>query len=727
MAEDNFKYKEEIFKKTSILYFFILGFFILIILRLFQVMFVQKTKWEEVAKNYSIDYKSGKPERGDIYDDNGNLLATTIHYYDIHMDTKPQGLTQKDFNKNIDSLAIYLSKYFKDKTPSEYKKYITDARKITKKNSKGIDYEWPDRYLKIAIGQTYKTSEIVSKFPIFRKGRNGGGLIIEQRNIREKLLGDLMRRTIGIVTDETPEKASYGSFGLEYKYNRELSGVPGKVLKRNIGNGIWMDVPGGVIVPTQDGVDLITSIDIDLQDFVQDALGKQILKFGADHGTVIVMEVKTGRIKAMANLTLKKDSTVLEDVNFAVAEALEPGSTFKLPIIIAALEDNFIKITDSIETGNGYTEYFGKSVEDEGSYGNIPVWKVFAKSSNVGMSKIVYNNYFSKGKTDQLLRRLGNMGLHDFSGIDLDGEAMPFVNDPSYTQKWWKGSPMMMSHGYEIKLTPLQILTLYNAIANNGKMLQPSLVKAISNHGRIIKVFAENEIKSSICSKKTLKDVRFLLEKAVSEDGTAKELGRAKYRIAGKTGTAKVYDSKNKCYSDLNRTSFVGYFPADNPKYSCIVVIHEPKGANMFGSNVAAPLFLKISDKIYSKDFEINPFVEKNNKKRFIDIPVSKNGFSHDLNIIFSSILVNTQNQNIKKNSLWVITNTHKNSVEFVENKINKDVVPNVKYMGARDAVYLLESMGLEVIMSGKGFVKFQSITPGTKFNKGQKITIELA
>lgn len=727
MTNENFKYREEIFKKSGILYLFVFLIFIVIILRLLQVMFVQKSRWEKVAKDYSIDLKPGKPERGDIYDDNGNLLATTTHYYDIHMDTRAAGLTDKKFNENIDSLAQCLSDFLKDRTKEQYKKYITDARnkKIKTKSGKVIV---GNRYLTIAYGKTHKAVNTLLSFPLFCENPNIGGVIVRKRNIRERLLGNLMRRTIGSVSDETENKASNGIFGLEYTYNSVLTGAPGQVLKRKISNGHWMEVPGGELVETKNGLDLTTSIDIDLQDFVQEALKNQILKFKAEHGSVIVMEVKTGHIKAIANLTLTKDSNLVEDKNYAVAEALEPGSTFKLPVLIAAMEDNLININDTFDTGKGYVEYFGKVIEDEGAYGKIPVWKIFSKSSNVGMARIVYEKYYIENRTNQLLRRFGNMGLMDKTGVDILGEALPFINNPSDRVKWWKGSPMMMSHGYEIKMTPLQILNFYNAVANNGRMVKPSIVKAISSHGETVKVFSDNnELKSSICSQKTLKDVKYMLEKAVSADGTAKQLGHAKYRIAGKTGTAKIYDDDKNAYIDLNRTSFAGYFPADKPKYSCIVVIHGPVGKNMYGSNVAAPVFLKISDKLYSQDLEINPPEENNlGEKAFVDIPISKNGYSQDLDYIFSSLLVNTEKKNTN-NSPWIITNTHKNSVEFKANNINKGVVPNVKYMGARDAVFLLESMGLEVKIKGKGFVKQQSISPGKSFNKGDKILIELA
>jgi len=710
-TDENIKEREGILLRSSLLYIIVLLVAAAIIFRLLQVMFFQKERWEKVAEEYSINLKEGNPERGDIFDEKGNVLSTTVYYYKIFMDTRAKGLSNLRFDEGIDSLSGSLARLFKDKTKQEYYDYISKARADSA------------RYLPIAANCDYREVEALVNFPIFKYGPNGGGFIKIKEGTRIRPLGNLMRRTLGIVKPETENSPAVGTTELEFTYNSELTGTLGKALKRKISKGVWINVSGGEIVKTKEGLSLITSIDIDLQDYVNEVLKKQILKFKANHGSVVVMEVKTGNIKAIANLTMQEDSTAFEDQNYAVVESLAPGSTFKLPILLAALEDGFVDLNDTIDTGHGYVKYFDKEILDEGAYGKIPVWKVFAKSSNVGMAKIVYENYYKKKKVHLLLNRLISFGLSDYSDIDINGETYPMIKDK--TSNWSKVTPMMMSHGYEVKLTPIQILTFYNAIANNGKLIKPSIVKALKRHGETVKVFDNKEVKT-ICSQKNLKKVRFVLEAVMKKGGTAANIKTKGYSIAGKTGTAKYWDHEQKKFLDINRTSFVGYFPASKPKYSIIVVINRPPGKNKFGSNVAAPVFKQISDKIFSQDYELNPPKIKDlGSLHYVDIPVSKNGYLKDLDYVFSSILVQTENKS-NKNSPWVFTCTHKNSVEYKNLNLHKNIVPTVTYMAANDAIYLLESMGLKVEIIGRGFVSTQSLKPGVKFKDGDKIKLKL-
>lgn len=713
-AQDQDKIKkDEIIVKTTLLYGIVLIMAFGIFFRLVQLNFFQKSKWEAVAKEYSINLRKGEPQRGDIYDENGNILSSSVYYFDVFMDTYAAGIkTDEAFSKDIDSLAFYLSKHFKDRTAQEYLKYLKKGR--ADKN----------RYLHIAPMCNYKDISALDTFPVFKKGPNGGGFIVLKKGHRIRPMGSILRRTIGLVEIDNNTEVVYGQTGLELTYNSELTGTPGKVMKRKISKGIWMEIPGTEIVKTKDGMSLVTSIDIDLQDYVNQVLKEKILETRADHGVVIVMEVKTGNIKAIANLTLQKDSTVFEDQNYAVAESLEPGSTFKLPVLMAAFEDGLLDVNDTFDTGRGYVKYYDKEIRDEGAYGEIPVWKIFAKSSNVGMAKIVYELYAKNNQSIKFTNRLHAFGLSDYSGIDIDGEVFPLIKDHT-NKKWSKVSPMMISHGYEVQQSPINILTFYNAVANNGKMVKPSIVKALTLHGETVKVYT-NKIEKIICSKETISKAQFILKKVMEEGGTGHNIITSGYSIAGKTGTVKYYDHIKQTYIDQNRTSFVGYFPADNPKYSCIVVINRPKGGGMFGSNVAAPVFKKIADKIYSKDAEINPPENKDLKgMNSIDIPISKNGYKADLDYVFASLSVQTQNKDTAQQQ-WVFTKTNKYSVEYKNQSFYKNIVPNVKFMGASDAVYLLESMGLIVEVKGRGFVQSQSIAPGTKFRAGNKIKIVL-
>jgi cell division protein FtsI (penicillin-binding protein 3) len=422
----------------------------------------------------------------------------------------------------------------------------------------------------------------------------------ERTTVRKRPFGNLLRRTIGFLGEDKETQIIQGKAGLEYSYNRELGGRSGKMYMQKIGGGNWRSIKGGQVIETEHGLDLITSIDIDLQDYADQILKKQLTELKADYGSVIVMEVETGFIKAIANLKRYENGTFAEELNYAIGENLAPGSTFKLPVLMAALEDGCIDLEDEIETGNGHIMYHGVPVDDSGeaAYGTIPVWKVFAKSSNVGMLKIIDNNYVKKGKIERFLNQLNAIGIGEISGVDIFGEHKPFVNHPDH-HLWAPSSPGMIAHGYEVRISPLQLLTFYNAVANDGVMMKPRLVKRLEKNGMIIKEFEPEVSNPMICSKPTLLKAKKILRDVVVY-GTAKDINTDEYEISGKTGTTEHYDVEKRMHTEEYRASFVGYFPSDNPRYSIMVVINKPQ-TNYYGALAAAPVFKEIADIIFKK------------------------------------------------------------------------------------------------------------------------------
>ncbi|RMG81625.1 MAG: PASTA domain-containing protein, partial [Bacteroidetes bacterium] len=633
-------------------------------------------------------------------------LATSIPVYEIRWDSRADGLSDKIFKKEVDSLAVALSGLFQDRSKFEYKKMLVKAR-----NS-------GNRYLLIKSNVSYTQLKQVKKFPIFRNGRYKGGLIIVQKNIRKKPFKILASRTIGYDKDYSKP------VGLEGAYRSFLRGNDGKQLMKKIAGGIWMPLDDKEAIDPEDGYDIVSTIDVDMQDVAEQSLLKQLEKHEADHGTVVLMEVATGEVKAIANLTRKGDKYV-ESFNYAIGESTEPGSTFKLMSLIAAMEDGLVDITDSVDTENGTTRFYDRIMRDShiGGYGKISVKRAFEVSSNVGVSKVIYRSY---GKNPQaFIDRLYKMNLHKKLGVEIAGEAQPKIKNTR--DKGWSGVTLpWMSIGYEVRLTPLQILTFYNAIANNGKMVKPKFVKEIRRRGETVKKIETDVINPSVCSQTTLQKARLMLE-GVVENGTARNLKNPLYKIAGKTGTAQIaaktgYKSGDKV---KYQASFVGYFPAENPKYSCIVVVNSPSKDVYYGNLVAGPIFKEIADKVYYRSFDLHKDISQVPLAEKKSLPPAKDGNKHDLIKIYETLHVPYENKNTSTE--WAVVVTGVDSAEVLPRKIKPGLMPNVVGMGAEDAVYILENLGCIVEMEGKGTVKKQSVLPGTKIKLHQKVKIELS
>lgn len=702
--------KKDIIWRVGAIYILVLLIALLVVGRVVVLQLFEGDKWRNKAQTISQRDVIVHANRGDICADDGRLLASSLPYYQIRMDFRASGLTDSVFRTNVDSLALCLSRFFKDKSVREYRRKLWNAKYHTKSN----------RYVLINRRKiNYNELKEVKKFPLFRMGKNKGGLICQQENKRVQPHIDLATRTIGYLLKGDGEQ-QIGKVGIEGAFESQLKGVDGISLMQKM-SGRWLPIN---MVDPKDGNDLITTIDVNFQDVAESALHHQLIKYNADHGSAILMEVKTGDVKAIANLGFDpKTKTYSEIYNYAIGEATEPGSTFKLASVMALLEDGYVGPMDSVDTGNGVYSYYKEKMRDShyGGFGKITVQEAFEKSSNVGISRLVYDHY--KNKPRSFINRLYDFRLNEPLGLAILGEGIPqikYPDDPS-----WSGVSLpWMSIGYSVKQTPLQTLTFYNAIANNGRMMKPRFVKEVQYHGDVIQKFNAEVLKSKICSSETLKLVQQML-KGVVLRGTARNLRNSTYKIAGKTGTAQIADNNKGYKHKVYQASFVGYFPADDPMYSCIVVINRPnKTKGFYGNQVAGPVFKSIADKVYAMTYSMHPAIESEDKFE-PKVPLSLNGNKKDLDEVFGALNFEVVNKDIA--SKWVMTSRKDSVIEYKYRRVKKYLVPNVKGMGIQDALYILENAGLKVTVRGIGSVQKQSVRPGAYFKRGDRITIELS
>lgn len=660
---------------------------------------VEGEKWVQMGEQISFDYKKVKATRGNIYSDNGSLLATSLPFYKVAFDaTLPN---EKVFSEGVDSLARKLSAYYKDKPYLDYKRMLIDARKSGK------------QYIIVNRKQiSYQDKKMMTEWPIFREGRLRGGVIFEKVDIRYRPFANLSKRTIGFVNEN--EKGA----GLEYSFNDQLSGQDGYAYYQKIAGGVWKPVFDTENVKAINGLDIQTTLDINLQDVSETALHKAMMQHNADDGLVVVMEVKTGAVKAIANLSSDGRGNFYEKFNYATGGLFEPGSTFKLITMIALLEDSNMELSDSIDTGNGEFKFYKNTVRDheKGGLGKITVRQAFEHSSNVAMAKLADKNFGTRPQ--KFMDHVERLKIHQPLGIQITGEPHPKFKWPG--QKGWSGISLpWMAYGYGIEITPLHTLAMYNAVANTGKMIRPVFVESVKRADREKENFETDVIVSKICSDKTLNKVKLLLE-GVVENGTAKGIKGTHYRIAGKTGTAQILE--NGKYTKKYITSFVGYFPAHAPKYSAIVLIKNPRGWHQYGSNVAAPVFKEIADNIYSRDINLHLAMEKKYVEPGV-FPVIRAGNQEELTMLCNVLGISNHSSSEED---WVRSSIIGNSINWKKNTIGQGIVPDVQGMTFRDALYLLEQAGLKVIYEGKGRVVSQSITAGGKVSKGDRIYIQL-
>ncbi len=698
---------KDIKKNILLRVYLIYGLFFLstmgIIARVLYIQFAEGDKLKIEQKETNLKYINIEENRGNIYSDDGNsLLATSLPTFEVRMDASSAIISHKLFYNSVDSLAYCLSELFHDRSQKEYRNYLINARK------KG------DRFCKIKSNVKYDELKKLRKFPIFRLGKYKGGLIVFQKDIRKLPFDMLAIRTIGYARE------GIKPVGIEGAYKNYLKGTKGKRLMKKISGNVWVPVNYENELDPKNGNDIITTIDINIQDVAESALMTQLQKHNADHGCVILMEVETGQIKAIANLKKCADNLYREIYNYAIGECIEPGSTFKLASLIVGMDQGILDTSSIVDTENGTTEFFNQKMTDshEGGYGKISLKHAFEVSSNVGISKSVYRAFCKN--PDKFINGLYDMGLNKKLGIEISGEGQPGIKN-THDIRWSGVSLPWMSIGYELTMTPIQILTFYNAVANDGVMVKPLFVKQIVNTGKTIRTFEPVIINKAICSEATIGKAKKMLE-GVVENGTAKSIfSNSIYKVAGKTGTAIITDKDFKVNKIYN-ASFVGYFPADNPKFSCIVVINNPSEGEIYGSTVAAPVFKEIADKVYATRLEI-PNILKDTLRNILP-PMALISNTDDLFSIYKTLSI-YQINNAK--SEWASALVKNNHVEINNKNFNSGIVPNVIGMKARDAIYILENMGLNVRMKGKGTVKGQSIKQGSKAVKGEEIVLNFS
>ncbi|MEN8224954.1 MAG: penicillin-binding protein [Bacteroidota bacterium] len=699
--------KKDILWRVYLVY---LGIFLMALAIIGKAFYIQFSEGKELiahAEKQELKFFSLEANRGNVYDETGNLLATSVPVFEIRMDVASEHISDKLFKDKIDSLSLSLSKLFGDRSKYQYKQGLTKARKNG------------NRYYLLKRKVTYSQLKKLRKLPILRRGKYQGGLIVIQKTRREMPFDELARRTIGY------ENKSQGLFvGLEGAYNEVLEGVNGQQLRRRISNGDWIPVYGKNELEPSDGQDIITTIDINIQDVAESALHQHLIHHQAYQGCAILMEVSTGEIKAIANLRRNEKSGAYEEsYNYAIAERIEPGSTFKLPTIVALMEDEKIQLSDTIDIGDGWTTYYGHTMQDVKKIrdGKVTIRETFEKSSNVGISMITVEAY--KEEPAAFINRLYSMSIHQPLGIEILGEASPLIRHPDSTRDWYGTSLPWMSIGYSLMLTPMQTLAFYNAIANNGVMVKPMMVKEIRQAGRVIKTFDTEIINKKICSQSTIDSARSLLEGVVIK-GTATNLKNNHYQIAGKTGTAQIADEGRGYEKKIYNASFVGYFPANNPKYSCIVVVNDPAQGKYYGGSVAAPVFKEIADKVYATHLDIyQEVVEEEVPVK--QIPRMMYGSHHDISWLCEELNIPVSPES--EASEWIVNFREDDGVRFAPRAIKEDVVPNVKGMNVRDAVFILEQQGLKTKIKGHGKVSRQSIPAGSRVNNGQEIVLNLS
>ncbi len=647
-------------------------FALLIIIKLVNIQFVDGDKYRELAKKNTIKNSVIPSSRGNIYADDGSLLATSVPKYDIRFDAIT--VTSERFKEHLPALSKELSAMF-GKPASYYQNKFRKAR--ANKN----------RYMLVARDLGYSEYIKVKSFPLFNLGPYRGGVIVEQRTVRVHPIGKIGERTVG---NEIRNKPGVYEVGLEGAFDSLLRGKNGKRLKQKIAKGQWKPVYDENEIEPQDGLDIITTLNVNIQDIAHHALLKQMEHYEAEHGTVIVMEVETGEIKAVSNLGKTKNGKYYEKLNYAVGESHEPGSTFKVMALMAALEDKVIDTSSVVDTKKGVKTFYRRKIYDShrGGYGEISAAKCLEVSSNIGLATIIDEGYSENPQ--KFIDRLESFGIADslVLGIPIIGEGIPMIPEPGHS-KWSKNALPSMAYGYNLRLTPLQTLTFYNAIANNGVMVKPRFINEVQAWNEPIMVFEKEVINSQICSQETILQIREILKNTVVR-GTGKKLYSPYFSMAGKTGTAQteywMSDWKeNKRYV----SSFAGYFPAENPKYSCIVVIHKPSTKKgYYGADVSGPVFKRIAQKIFTDSpllAEINDIDEE-------DMQVTND---------YDSYFTNAQKE---------ISN-----------------VPDVLGMAGMDAVSLLENIGLKVKIIGNGVVSKQSIGSGKKVTKGEQIILYLS
>ena len=697
--------KKDILWRVYLSYIFIVGICFFIFAKAVYIQQFQGHYWRSMSDSLHQKIEEIDPERGTIYSEDGKMLSTSIPQFDIYIDFAADGLREKSgvrFRDNLDSLSYHLADLFKDNSEEEYKRMLLHG------------YKTKDRYFLLKKNISYRQYQEMKTFPLIRLGRNKSGFIASLKTIRLNPYKMFAYRTIGLNRDSS-------KVGLERTYDTLLKGVSGRRLVRYIAGGVSVPVEDYQIEP-ENGKDIVTTLDVFIQEVTENALLKMMIKNEAEHGCAIVIETKTGKIKAMANLGRRNEGNYAEDFNYAISPS-EPGSTFKLATMMSLLEDKKINLESQVNLNGGVWQINGQTVYDSEKHGRLLVSakQAFELSSNVGLAKMAYAGYARN--PNQFINHLHEMRLDTLTGIDITGERGSIIHKPG--SKFWNANSLpWMAFGYNIEVTPLQTATLYNAVANNGKMMRPYLLSSVQDEGEVIEERIPYVTVDKLCSDETIKQLHACLE-GVCMEGTAAELFKnSTYKVAGKTGTALVANG-SKGYEDMiYQSSFAGYFPAENPQYTCVVVIkNKPHAVEFYGARVAGPVFKEISDRLYTtcvRQVNYTPPTVKNDSSNF-----QYAGLKQDLVQVLNTVKIPYRDDGKNVEELVNMSGT-RYSTSFTEKMLVNNYMPSLKGLGLKDAVVLCEGMGLKVNVKGKGRIITQSISEGQSIAHGQLLNIEL-
>ena len=683
-------------------------------------MFAERQYWQDVADRFVKENVTVKPNRGNIISSDGKLMASSLPEYRIYMDfmsgekdekrrKKDQARRDSILTANMDSICIGLHKIFPDKSAAQFKAHLKKGRQAKSRN-----------YLIYPKRISYIQYKEVKRLPVFCLNGYKGGFKELAYNQRKKPFGSLAARTLGDVYADTAKGARNG---IELAFDTILKGRDGLTHRQKVMNK-YLNI---VDVPPVDGCDLISTIDVGMQDICEKALVDKLKELNAFVGVVVLMEVATGEVKAIVNMTKGKDGNYYEMRNNAISDMLEPGSTFKTASIMVALEDGKITPDYVVDTGNGQMPMHGRVMKDwnwrRGGYGKLTVTEILEVSSNVGTSYII--DHFYGSNPQKYIDGLRRMSIDQPLHLQIAGEGKPNIRGPKERSYFSKTALPWMSIGYETQVPPLNILTFYNAIANNGVSIRPKFVKAAVKDGEIVKEYPTEVINPKICSDKTLAQIREILQKVVGE-GLAKPAGSKQFHVSGKTGTAQISQGAAGYKAGVTNylVSFCGYFPSEAPKYSMIVSIQKP-GPTASGGLMAGSVFSKIAERVYAKDLRL-PLTSAIDTNTVV-IPHVKAGEMRQTQRVLEELNINIQGKIAdSRKEVWGSTHAAPQAVVLESRGIMQNFVPSVIGMGAKDAVYLLESKGLKVNLVGVGKVKSQSIANGTIIRKGQTITLTM-
>lgn len=704
--------KEAILRRVKVLYvlFLLLGLAVLGRVVWLQIG-SQGKALRDLSNKYSYRTEVIEGARGNIYSDDGRLLATSIPYYELRMDMAAGGLTAELFNANIDSLSRALAQFFGDKNAEEYKAELVKAR-----NEKKRYHLITRRKVDFLELQTLKT------FPLFRLGPNRGGFLPVENNRRVNPHGELARRTIGFVNQ------SGVKLGIEGGFDDYLKGQPGRMLKQKISGNFWTPIASDQNIDPVDGYDVVTTLNIEMQDMVQSALREWIAEAEADWGCVAVMEVQTGNIKALSNITRRSDGTLVEDYNYAIGMSMEPGSTFKLAALIALLEDAHTPLSAQFDTEGGQAQIGPvKVVDTHFGDGYLTLQQIFEKSSNVGMAKAVNRAY--SGQPSKFVNAINKLGIHKPLNLQLAGEARPLIKHPAMKNGWDGTTLTMMSYGYALRIAPIHTLALYNAVANGGVLVKPKFVRELRQYDKTVRTFPTDTLNRAICSQTTLRNVQRALEGVVI-NGTGRMLRNPKYRIAAKTGTAQVaigrHGYTNRAGGRHYLGSIAGYLPADKPKYSIIVALktYHPADSKKpyYGGALAGPLFKTVADRVYAMNYNLTSRVVPR-AQTFDPQLRALPGSSAQLSELLKALQVAGAPKLPYEGTVAIDSGGR---VVVPAPMPVAAGVPDLRGLTLGEALEISESVGLKPRFTGMGTVLTQSLEAGVPFEQGSEILITL-